>query len=102
MIRLFLKWLKDIIETSDYQIKYELYTHETGNIQKAVDFWSKTLSCDSSRIKVYLKKHKIQMARKNGTDSYRGLVRIRVRKSSILNRKISAWIEHICNYWGVV
>ena len=33
---------------------------------------------------------------------YFGLLRIRVRKSTDLNRKISGWIEEICRKWGVV
>lgn len=101
MIKVFLKWLKKIMDITNDKLIFDLYIHETGNVRNAKIFWAKTISCDINRIKVYFKKHKITK-RKNIRNSYHGQLRISVRKSSTLNRKIAAWLEQICNYWGVV
>lgn len=102
MIKLFLKWLKECIGIPDESIKFEIYLHATTNPEKALDFWSKIVNCNKNKIRVYFKKHNIKKTnRKNVGDSYNGLLRVGVRKSSILNRKISAWVNHICGYWKI-
>lgn len=96
MILIFLKWLKIILKVRDCDLIYELYIHETADIKKAQRYWSKNLSIPINRIRVYLKKNKIKTTRKNTDDKYNGLIRIKVRKSSNLNRKINGWINGIC------
>jgi len=96
MILIFLKWLKIILKVEDNRLIYELYIHETANIKKAQKYWSKNLSISIDKIKVYLKRNKIKTIRKNTGDEYNGLIRIKVRKSSNLNRKINGWINGIC------
>ena len=101
-IQLYVKWLKEILGIINEDIMVELYIHETGNVNRALQYWSKILSCDKSRFKVYFKKNKIRTNRQNTSGSYYGLIRIGVRRSSMLNRKIFAWIGHITKYWGIV
>jgi len=96
MILIFLKWLKIILKVEGNRLIYELYIHETANIKKAQKYWSKNLSISIDKIKVYLKRNKIKTIRKNTGDEYNGLIRIKVRKSSNLNRKINGWINGIC------
>ncbi|TSC89051.1 MAG: hypothetical protein G01um10143_432 [Parcubacteria group bacterium Gr01-1014_3] len=102
MIKVFLGWLLTIIKIPKNEIAFALYIHNTADIEKALSFWAKTVSCDKRKIKVYFKEHKLKTGRKNTGIAYNGLLRIIVRKSTNLNRKISAWVDHICNYWGVV
>lgn len=103
MIKIFVKWLKEIIKISSNDIRFEIYIHGNGDVEKALNFWSKVVSCEKNQIKVYFKKHKIKKTnRRNIGENYYGLLRIKVKKSTNLNRKISAWIDEICNYWGVV
>ncbi len=102
MIKVFLDWLLKIIKIPRNDIYFALYIHRTANIQRALSFWSQIVSCDKKTIKVYFKEHKLKSGRKNTGISYNGLLRIIVRKSTNLNRKIAAWVDHICNYWGVV
>ena len=51
---------------------------------------------------VRLKRHNIKTKRKNIGESYYGLINIRARRSTNLNRKISGWIEGIYQHCGVV
>ena len=102
MIKLFLKWLAEIIKIPARELDFSIYIHKTANVEKALNFWSKIIPCDKGKIRVYFKRHNPKTNRKNIGDSYNGLLRIVVQKSANLNRKIAAWVEHICNYWGVV
>ena len=95
MILLFLKWLKDIFKIKHSELIYELYIHETANIKQSQIYWSKKLSITINQLRVYLKKNKIKTIRNNIGNDYHGLVRIKVKKSSNLNRKITGWIEGI-------
>ena len=103
MISFFIKWLKEICSIPSQDIIYELYIHETANWKDAVRYWSKIILISPLRIRVYFKHHKINKTyRKNIGKDYHGLILIRVRKSANLNRKISGWIEGVCQYCGVV
>jgi len=96
MILFFLKWLEKVFSIKKSELVYELYIHETANIEKSRIYWSKTLSISKREIKTYFKKNKIKTLRKNTGEDYHGLIRIRVRRSSNLNRRIDGWIDGIC------
>lgn len=94
MIKLFIRWLKDICNIKTSDILLELFIHESGDLEKAKGFWSGVLNIDQGQLRTYFKKHKITN-RKNVGDDYNGLIRISVRRSTDLNRKISGWIQGI-------
>jgi len=96
MILLFRKWLINTFSVNNSNLVYELYIHKTANIEKAQIYWSQILSISIEKIRTYLKKSKIKTIRKNTGDDYYGLIRIKVNKSTNLNRKIAGWIEGIC------
>lgn len=102
MIIFFLKWLKEICLISPQDIIYELYIHETANWKSAVRYWSKIISIPSPKIRVYFKHNKINTKRKNIGKDYHGLIMIRVKRSTNLNRKITGWTEGICQHCRVV
>lgn len=102
MISFFLKWLKEICLVSPKDIIYELYIHETANWKNAVRYWSKNISISPQNIRVYFKHNKIQTKRKNTGNDYYGLIRVCVNKSTNLNRKITGWIEGVCQHCRVV
>lgn len=89
MILLFDRWLKKICGRKQDGIAYSLYIHKTGNLKKAKKFWGRLL--DTKIERVYFKKHAPKTNRKNIQDTYFGLLRIEVRKSTDLNRKIKGW-----------
>ena len=102
MIIFFLKWLKEICFVSPQDIIYELYIHKTANWKNARKYWSKIISIPPQKIRIYFKHNKIQTKRKNIGNDYYGLIMVRVKKSTNLNRKITGWIEGTCQYCGVV
>lgn len=92
MIRLFLRWLDTIVGIPSQDILCELYIHRTGNVEKATQYWNSHLM--PLKIgPIYYKQNKILTLRKNTGEGYNGLVTLRIRKSTDLNRKISAWIS---------
>ena len=92
MIVLFLRWLDAIVKTPLEDIICELYIHRSGDVAKATQYWNNHLA--PLKIgPIYFKQNKILTLRKNIGDGYNGLVSIKVRRSTSLNRKITAWIS---------
>jgi len=105
MIKLYLKWLKDCLLISEDCLVFEIYIHETykDNIESLRCFWSEKTGFPVNYFeRVNFKKNKINGNRKNKELDYHGLLRITVRKSSVLNRKIAGWIEGVCTQCGIV
>ncbi|MFH1820360.1 MAG: hypothetical protein ABH805_00330 [Candidatus Nealsonbacteria bacterium] len=102
MIKLYLKWLKDVCFIIPKDITYELYIHDTANWKKARKYWVNIINISYSELKVYFKHNKIKTKRKNIKDNYNGVIMVRVRRSTNLNRKIQGWIESICQHCEVV
>ena len=105
MIKLFLKWLKTVLKIKNNDVHFEIYIHENHKriIENTKKYWAKITKRNVSDFNhVYFKKNKINTKRKNIGQNYYGLLRIKVRKSSDLNRKISGWIEGILKNCGVV
>lgn len=105
MIRIFLKWLREILNIPEEDIKFEIYIHNThkATIDMVKDYWANTTGYSLVKFdKIYFKHNKINTKRKNVGESYKGLLRVKVVKSTNLNRKISGWIEGVCINCGVV
>ena len=103
MIKLYLKWLQKICKIAKKDIHFEIYIHETANAERAKRYWSKVFNIPVSKFqKIRLKKNKIKTKRKNIGSNYYGLIRVEIRKGTNFNRKISGWIEGICQYCGIV
>lgn len=105
MIKLFLKWLKEVLKVKTSDINPEIYIHENSknNIKKVIKYWSHIINIPDKEFQhIYFKKNKISTKRKNIGKNYYGLLRVRVRKSTNLNRKVSGWIEGILENCGVV
>ncbi len=99
MIVLFLKWLFEICCVSKDEIYCEIYLHDSyrGEILRFQRFWSERTGLPLSYFNtIYFKKNKINTKRKNIGDLYNGQLRVRVYKSSSLNRKITGWVRGIC------
>lgn len=106
MIALFNKWLLRICKVASDDIYFEIYIHETASAKAARIFWADILRLPHDYpFKVYFKKGNISSYRKNKGEQYHGLIRICVRCSSELNRKIMGWVEGVCqkiHYSGIV
>ncbi len=99
MIRLYIKWLL-YIGVQRENIYFELYCH-TSRRSEVLEFkrrWEKELRIQIARGKIYFKNGNIKTNRSNSADLYRGLLRIKVRSSTELNRRIHGWIEGIAKF----
>lgn len=105
MIALFIKWLKECAQVKDEDIHADLYIHEShrNNVEEVIKAWGKILNKPRSFFRaVYFKRNKIRTKRKNVGILYIGLIRVTIRASSDLNRKITGWIKGITAHWGIV
>lgn len=103
MIKIFIHWLTDICVLPRERIGFSIYIHENHryNLRPVIAFWSKQTRFPQSAFKqIYFKRHNPKTTRKNTKDLYHGLLRVRVSRSSDLNRKISGWIKAINNQIG--
>ncbi|KKP86892.1 MAG: hypothetical protein UR90_C0018G0009 [Parcubacteria group bacterium GW2011_GWC1_35_8] len=99
MIILFLKWLDEICKIPNNMILFEIMIHASHKerIDEVRQFWSKTTGFSVDNFsKVYLKNNKIKKTnRKNTGEKYHGVLKIMVRRSSNLVRKIAGWSDGI-------
>ncbi len=105
MIRFHIKWLTDCLNIDIQDIDFEIYSHE--NIRERekdiVKYWGLITGFSLSKFdRIYYKRDKKKKYRKNQGKNYNGLLRVKVRKSTDLNRKITGWIEGICIQCGMV
>lgn len=105
LVRIFIKWLKLCLHINNSRIFFEIYIHENwkDRIDSVRKFWSVKTGFPYMKFdKIYFKRGKLNTVRKNTGFTYHGLLRIRVMKSTNINRQISGWIDGICDYCGVV
>ncbi len=105
MIKLFLKWIQLCLKVSSDKIYFAMYIHDNYKNKKNrfIKFWSGITGFPVSKFdKIYYKKHKPKTVRKNIGNNYYGLLRIQIRESANINRKIAGWIEGVCINCGVV
>ena len=105
MCKLFLKWLRSSLKIQSDRTSLCVYIHESQKNRAYVilDYWSKITGFPKEKFRktcftktVYPRKNK----RKDNGEYY-GQLRIKVRKSTDLNRKIAGWVEGICLRNGV-
>lgn len=105
MIKIFLKWLKNICNISSLDVSFRIALHETAinKLEKVQKYWADVTGFPINNFeKIDWKKNKINTKRKNTGDKYYGLLNIYIRKSTNFNRKIEGWIEGICKNCRVV
>jgi hypothetical protein len=104
MVLFFLRWLETIVGVAAERIDFELYVHEAARfrLHEIRDFWVKALRVKAEKLQtVYFKRGQVLTNRKNTGKEYYGLVRIRVRRSTDLNRRIMGWVDGICGSTSV-
>ena len=100
MIQLFIKWLRRISKVKDDDIYFHLFIHETSkpHINSIIKRWSMITGFPITKFSAYFKRSKIQTKRKNIGEDYLGVLRIKVKASSSLNRKIAGWVNAMVKY----
>ncbi len=105
MIKIYLLWLNKCLFVKPENIKFEIYIHETYKKTPGVlsFYWSSVTGFPINMLsKIYFKKNKVNSIRKNKGDSYHGVLRITVKKSTDLSRKVMGLVEGICLQTGVI
>ncbi|OGM74333.1 hypothetical protein A2382_02895 [Candidatus Woesebacteria bacterium RIFOXYB1_FULL_38_16] len=106
MCRLFIKWLRESIGVNNKDIVPCVYVHESKKnmAKEMVNYWSKQIDFPAVRFgktcftkTVYPRKNQRKLTR-----VYYGQLRIRVKRSTDLNRKITGWTKGICMKCGVM
>ncbi|OGH88427.1 MAG: hypothetical protein A3J93_04130 [Candidatus Magasanikbacteria bacterium RIFOXYC2_FULL_42_28] len=108
MIKFFYQWLVKICKIPLEDLHFEIYVHKNGPVvSEQKRYWSNVLGIGLQYFdKVYFKKGNINSYRRNKGIDYHGVLRIKVRRSTNLNRKIMGWVfaahEQFINYSEVV
>lgn len=98
MIKLFVQWLLESCGVDEEKIGCEIYIHENSknSVDQAKKYWSEASGLGLEKFNtVYFKKNKIKTNRKNVGSLYFGLLRVKVKASSSLLRKVAGWTEAI-------
>lgn len=91
LIRFFLRFLATAGVTPEDMV-FRVCIHETADVEAARRFWLAVTGADPSQFRSpTLKRHVTKTVRKNVGDTYFGCLRVEVRQSGILYRKIEAW-----------
>lgn len=104
MIKLFLRWLKEVGEIKDEEIKFDIFMKGRGKnkndlaVIDAINYWSKIVEFPKDRFSsIYFQKAK--NAKEDGQKI--GFLRIKVVQSSMLARQIAGWIKGIQNIYNL-
>ncbi|MDB5189063.1 MAG: hypothetical protein JWL82_20 [Parcubacteria group bacterium] len=97
MLSVFLAWLHSQgIERKDIFVELYIHIERRKDTEKFKTWWSEKLDISIENLdRVYYKKGNPKTNRGNVTDLYHGLLRIKVRSSTTLNRQVNGWIEGI-------
>jgi hypothetical protein len=101
LIRLFLGWLQMIGVARDRMV-FRLMIHESGDVGKAVAYWSDVVECPTADVAVSLKRHNPATVRMNTGDDYHGCLCVTVRRSSALNLQIAGWCDGLAERAAVL
>jgi len=105
MCRLFLKWIKSCLNISDDRIVPRVYIHISRKRKQnlALNFWSKQVGIPTQVFKktCFSRTKLSNKWRRKDSGKYYGQLRIRITKSTDLNRRVSGWIEGICLQSGI-
>ena len=91
MIRFFLRFL-DTAGISGDRLIFRVSIHESGDVAGAQRFWIGVTRADPAQFRQpQIKRHNPRTTRKNTGEAYRGCLRVEVRRSTELYRKIEGW-----------
>lgn len=86
LIKLFLKWLKEIGQLQDSEIAFDIFMRGK-NAAPVADYWAKYTGFPKEGFHVYKYKKGTSLRSDNG------LLRIRVKASSMLARQLAGWAK---------
>ena len=102
MVHFFIYWLEKTFQIHKTDLTFEIYIHETHRhrVKDIIAFWSKNIAVAPHYFsRIYFKKANIKTNRKNIDETYFGVLKIRVRCSTALNRRIAGWTQGVVNFF---
>ncbi len=103
LIRLFLKWLMDVGQLGEADVLCDILVdlpagNAGGDKAKTINYWAGVTGFPQGIFtRVYTQKTKKKRKKRNIQKAEFGLLRIRVKSSSMLARQLSGWIKAIQN-----
>jgi hypothetical protein len=98
MIKIVLIWLLKVCKIPKNMLIFDIFLHEThkNKLAEVRKYWSKVTGFSVKNFsRVYWKKNTVKTNRRNTDGKYHGVLKIKVRRSSELVRKIAGWSEGI-------
>lgn len=99
-IILFMDWCRKFLNVDNGDFICSLYIHDShkSRVLEVQKWWAQKLSISTGSIAVYYKKHTVKHVRHNDADDYHGVLRVRVKRSVDMNRRIAGWTsELVCS-----
>ena len=95
LISFFLLFL-DTVGIPRPELAFQLQIHETADVPSAEQFWLEQTGARPEQFcKTFLKQHNPATTRKNVSDDYHGCLRVDVRRSCELYRRIEGWASAV-------
>lgn len=98
MIQIFLTWLLRVCKINKNMLIFNIFLHQTHKhrAEEVKAYWSKITGFPMENFStIYWKRNKIKAQRKNIGEKYYGVLKVKVKKSSELVRKVAGWSEGI-------
>ncbi len=96
LIQLFLKWLMEVGQLGETDVLCDILIEDDK--KKAIGYWSEVTGFPQAVFtRVYVQKAKKKRKKRETKKAEFGLLRIRVKASSMLARQLSGWIKAIQN-----
>jgi hypothetical protein len=98
IIRIILIWLLKVCKIERNMLIFNIFLHEShkGRLEEVKQYWSGITGFSQDNFStIYWKKNKLNTSRRNIEEKYYGVLKIKVRESSSLVRKIAAWSDII-------
>jgi hypothetical protein len=96
MIQIFIKWIRTFMNVQETDIIFDIHVHENhkNRIKELQAYWLEITKLRPENLgSTVYKKQNPKTVRKNTSDPYKGLVAIKVRRSTMLNRRVQGLIN---------
>ncbi len=104
MCKFFIKWIVESLGINMKDLIFRIYINESKKISanRYLNIWSNIINVSSENIKLFFTKDRYSKLKRIGKNNYKGQLRIVVKKSTNLNRRISGLVEGICLQSGII
>ncbi len=94
---IFKNWCRRFLTVKNDEFIHSLYIHDSrrANSVEMREWWAKKLTIHPESIVIYYKKSSKKHVRHNDADDYHGVLRVRVRRSTDMNRRIASWTSEL-------